>query len=57
MAVGRSVELEKSAFRECYCMRELLGFRHPISKKWEEFFIGMPAEMEVVLEKLKLKSG
>lgn len=33
-----------------------LGFRHPISEKWEEFFIGMPAEMEVVLEKLKLQS-
>lgn len=34
----------------------ILGFRHPISEKWEEFFIGMPAEMEVVLEKLKLQS-
>ena len=34
----------------------ILGFRHPISEKWEEFFIGMPAEMEVVLEKLKLQN-
>jgi len=34
----------------------ILGFRHPISEKWEEFSIGMPAEMEVVLEKLKLQS-
>jgi 23S rRNA pseudouridine1911/1915/1917 synthase len=33
-----------------------LGFRHPISETWEEFFIRMPAEMEVVLEKLKLQS-
>lgn len=33
-----------------------LGFRHPISEKWEEFFIRMPAEMEVVLKKLKLLS-
>jgi 23S rRNA pseudouridine1911/1915/1917 synthase len=33
-----------------------LGLRHPISQKWEEFFVGMPAEMEVVLEKLKLQS-
>jgi 23S rRNA pseudouridine1911/1915/1917 synthase len=33
-----------------------LGFRHPISGKWEEFFIRMPAEMEVVWEKLKLQS-
>ena len=32
-----------------------LGFRHPISEKWVEFFIGMPAEMEVVFEKLKLQ--
>jgi 23S rRNA pseudouridine1911/1915/1917 synthase len=34
-----------------------LGFQHPISEKWEEFFIGMPAEMEVVLEKLKLQAS
>ena len=34
-----------------------LGFRHPISEKWEEFFVGMPAAMEVVLEKLKLQGG
>jgi 23S rRNA pseudouridine1911/1915/1917 synthase len=34
----------------------ILGFRHPTSEKWEEFFIRMPAEMEVVLEKLKLQS-
>jgi 23S rRNA pseudouridine1911/1915/1917 synthase len=35
----------------------ILGFRHPISEKWQEFFIRMPAEMEVVLEKLKLQSS
>jgi 23S rRNA pseudouridine1911/1915/1917 synthase len=35
----------------------ILGFRHPISEKWEEFFVGMPSEMEGVLEKLKLQSG
>ena len=34
-----------------------LGFRHPISEKWVEFFIGMPAEMEVVLEKLKIQAS
>jgi 23S rRNA pseudouridine1911/1915/1917 synthase len=34
----------------------ILGFRHPTSEKWEEFFIRMPAEMEVVWEKLKLQS-
>ena len=34
-----------------------LGFRHPISEKWVEFFIGMPAEMEVVFEKLKLQAS
>jgi 23S rRNA pseudouridine1911/1915/1917 synthase len=33
-----------------------LGFRHPISEKWEEFSMRMPAEMEVVFEKLKLQS-
>ena len=32
-----------------------LGFRHPISEKWVEFFIGMPTEMEVVFVKLKLQ--
>ncbi len=34
-----------------------LGFRHPIFEKWEEFFIGMPAEMEEVFEKLKLQAS
>ena len=34
-----------------------LGFRHPISEKWEEFFIRMPAEMDLVLEKLKLQAS
>jgi len=33
-----------------------LGFRHPLSEKWEEFFIRMPAEMALFLEKLKLQS-
>ncbi len=29
-----------------------LGFRHPISERWQEFCIGIPTDMETVLAKL-----
>lgn len=33
-----------------------LGFRHPVSEKWEEFFIEFPVDMKTVLEKLQALS-